>query len=135
MARKKNGRSAVQLSGAANPAEVEQQETEVEEQAAPRRGRPRGSSNPDRPTEIPKFKDETGAFFKLKGTDFPSSKEGKLAYCDYMIEKWKDKRQAVMDKDDPTKKNLRKIKDMESKIKEMKAKLLAEGIGPELLKL
>ena len=60
----------------------------------------------DRP--IPEFRDKDEQLKKLKASDFPKTKEGKLAYCDYNLERWKDKRKAVEKGLDPKAKKMKR---------------------------
>ena len=73
-------------------------------------------------SEVPKFFDETGQLLKLKSKDFPRTKEGKMAYCDYQIERWKAKRERVRIQADPRQRKLKKIE----KLKGMLARLEKE---------
>ena len=50
---------------------------------------------------IPEFKDSDGELKKLKGNDFPTTREGRLAWCDYNIERWNLKKLAEDVKTDP----------------------------------
>lgn len=50
---------------------------------------------------LPKFKDSEGQLKKLKGSDFPKSKAGKMAFCDYNILKWEIKKVAIEKGMDP----------------------------------
>lgn len=72
----------------------------------------------DRATTVPKFADASGALVltKLKGSDFPGTREGKLAYCDYQVLKWQDKKLSIAAKDDPVEKKRKKIADLKKKI-------------------
>lgn len=56
---------------------------------------------PAEPTDIPEFKDEEGHLKTLKRSHFPNTRAGRLAYCDYNIERWKVKRENVEKGTDP----------------------------------
>ena len=74
-------------------------------------------------TEIPTFFDSEDQLRKLKAKDFPKSKAGKLAYCDYMIEKWKIKKLTVEVKLDPLTKKRAKKKKLETELQRLIAEL------------
>lgn len=44
---------------------------------------------------IPAFRDKKEVLVKLKKSDFPRSKKGKVAFCDYMIEVYKERKIAA----------------------------------------
>jgi len=77
-------------------------------------------------TEVPKFFDEAGHLLKLKSRDFPRTKEGKMAYCDYQIERWKSRKQRVTVQADPRQRKLRKIEKLREMIEKLEAEVSAE---------
>ena len=50
---------------------------------------------------IPAFKDSEGQLKKLRRTDFPKTKDGKIAFCDYQIARWEIKKVASAKTLDP----------------------------------
>ena len=65
--------------------------------------------------KMPDFLDAEGQLKKLKGSDFPKSKAGKMAFCDYNITKWTMK-----------KKNIETGMDPAAKAKKRREKLLKQ---------
>jgi len=51
--------------------------------------------------KMPVILDAEGQLKKLKGSDFPKSKAGKMAFCDYNITKWTMKRKNIETGMDP----------------------------------
>ena len=65
-------------------------------------------------TAIPEIRDKEGHLKTLKRSHFPNTKEGRVAYCDYHIERWKVKRENALKAGDPlAKKKKRRDKLME----------------------
>jgi hypothetical protein len=66
---------------------------------------------------IPQFKDDNGQLVmtKLKGKDFPKTREGRIAYCEFQSMKWLHKGELEAGKGDPTQKKINKI----NKLKQM----------------
>ena len=52
-------------------------------------------------TEIPSFQDDEGHLKTLKRIHFPNTREGRIAYCDFNIERWKVKKENVIKGTDP----------------------------------
>jgi hypothetical protein len=80
---------------------------------------------PQEPTEvsqIPKIKDEAGKLLTLHGRDFPKSRDGRIAFCDYQIARWQAKKERVAIAADPKARKMKKI----AQLKEMLAKLEEE---------
>jgi len=69
--------------------------------------------------KLPEIKDSEGLLRKLKSSDFPKTKEGKMAYCDYNIEKWTVKKTAVEKGADPKTKKLKRREKLLSALKEL----------------
>ena len=76
---------------------------------------------------IPEIRDAEGRLLKLKGKDFPKSKEGKLAFCDYQIARWDDKKKDVEAKYDPKKKKLRKLEKLQAQLAKLEAEIASEA--------
>lgn len=77
---------------------------------------------PERATVVPTFFDPSGVLLKLRNRDFPKTKAGRMAFCDYNIERWKVRKVRVETQADPKQRKLKKIE----KLKDMLAKLEAE---------
>jgi hypothetical protein len=76
---------------------------------------------------IPVFKDKDGALLKLRRKDFPKSKEGRMAFCDYQIARWADRKIRVGKQSDPNAKALKKFESYKKKMVELEAFLKAQG--------
>lgn len=74
------------------------------------------------PTAIPKFMDGAGKLLTLHGKDFPKTRDGRVAFCDYQIARWQAKKERVSISADPQARKLKKI----LRLKEMLAKLEQE---------
>ncbi len=79
--------------------------------------------------EIPQTKNAKGKLLKLKRSDFPYTRNGIIAYCDYRIEYWQLKKVEMLKKEDPAKKLTSKrqklldaIKDIDTQIDALKTK-------------
>jgi len=86
---------------------------------------------------IPKFytldeKGKKAELQKLKKAAFPKTKEGQMAFCDYMIEKWGAKKEKIKSKKalDPLSKLQRKKERMQAKLEQV-SKELAELEGAQ----
>ncbi len=44
---------------------------------------------------IPDFRDADGKLLDLKAKDFPKTIEGELAYCNYQIAKWSERKKQI----------------------------------------
>lgn len=80
-------------------------------------------------TEVPAFTDASGALKTLKSGEFPRTREGRVAFCDYRIacfdrakQAWIDRKEEIARADDPEFQRQRKI----DRLKEQLAKLEAE---------
>ena len=62
----------------------------------------------------------------LKQGNFPRSKIGRLAYCDYQIEKWKIKKLTVEARMDPLAKKRKKREKLMDQLKKLEEELQAE---------
>lgn len=62
---------------------------------------------------IPGIKDEKGRILRLKPKDFPSTDEGKVAYFDYQIARWQDRKDKFARRNDPNAKLARQIESKE----------------------
>lgn len=78
-------------------------------------------------TENPAFRDEGGNLFKLRPTDFPKTREGRVGWCDYQIEKWTDKKAQVEKQADPKARKLAKLEKLKAKLAELEAELEEEA--------
>lgn len=78
---------------------------------------------------IPKFFFKDGKISKLKKAAFPKTKEGSLAFCDYMIAKWGAKKEAIRTKKsiDPRSKLIRKKEKMQAKLEQVNKELAELG--------
>lgn len=77
---------------------------------------------PPRPETIPDFRDKDGQLLKLRNRDFPGTKEGRMAFCDFQIARWEARKVRVTEQADPKQRKLKKIE----KLKAMLLKLQAE---------
>lgn len=78
-------------------------------------------------TDVPAFLDKDDVLVPLKKMNFPKTLEGRKAFCDYNIEKWKLKKSKIEDDNDPKKKAKNKL----ARYKKMIATLEAEISGDE----
>ena len=76
---------------------------------------------------IPEIRDGEGEMKKLKQSDFPTTREGRLSWCDYNIAKWTEKKTFEDGKSDPK----AKAKKRREKLMKMLAELDAELGGNE----
>jgi len=86
------------------------------------------------PASIPEWADDDGniVLTKLRGSDFPSTKAGKLAYCDYQSAKWAAKKARIEAASDPTSKKQAKIASLKKKLALLEAEVAEEtGDGEE----
>ena len=72
---------------------------------------------------IPEWKDDDGKLLKLKRADFPYTRDGIIAYCDYRIEYWKIRKQDMLKKADPLDKVMRKREKLIKALKEIDVQL------------
>jgi len=77
-------------------------------------------------TEIPTFRDEQGHLFKLRGKDFPKNKDGKLAYCDYWIEYWNDRKKVIVEGEDPKTKKEKRLARLRDELAKLEKELAGE---------
>jgi len=73
--------------------------------------------------ELPEIRDKEGNLFKLKRTDFPMGKEGNVAWCQYQIERWTEKKEKAEKSGDPKQKKLDKLARLEKAMEDLKAEL------------
>jgi hypothetical protein len=67
-----------------------------------------------------------GATRKLDRSHFPKTKEGKAAFCDYMIAKWTWRKEVSNKKSDPNAKLEKQKENLQKKLDEINAKLAAK---------
>lgn len=80
---------------------------------------------------VPKIWDEKGELKKLKRPDFPKTKAGKVAFCNYMIEKWKIKKAKAEKGRDPATRLKNKKQKLVEKLAEVQRQITALEGGPE----
>jgi len=73
--------------------------------------------------QIPTIRDSKGVLKKLKSKDFPGTKEGRLAYCDYRIERWKVRKLVIEKQGDPLAKKKARLAKREAEVAKLKAEL------------
>lgn len=78
--------------------------------------------------EVPALRDEGGVLRKLKGSDFPTSKAGKVAKHEYQIERHKEAIVDINTADDPKKKLARKYSKMLVALKAMQELAVEQGV-------
>jgi len=78
-------------------------------------------------TVVPELRDEAGNLFKLKGKDFPKTKEGRIAWCDYQIARWQEKKLAVEKRDDPAAKKLAKLEKLKKQLSDLEKEIEEEA--------
>ena len=76
---------------------------------------------------IGKNNNAIGELRKLKKQDFPKTKEGKVAFCNYMIEKWKAKRTQAEQGKDPTTKLFQRKNKLLAKLAEINKQITEAG--------
>ena len=76
--------------------------------------------------EIPEFEDKDGELLKLNRLDFPKTREGKMAHCDYMILTWTKKKEAASKRTDAKGRAKAKLQRRLDKLKEKREALEAE---------
>ena len=86
---------------------------------------------PPEVTAIPATRDKDGFLLKLTRAQFPKSKNGLLAFCDYQLEKWGERRLSVMRRDDPKTKMLRRREKLLAKLAELEAEIDEESDGDD----
>jgi len=74
-------------------------------------------------TVIPAFYDKDKQLKTLKQGNFPHSRAGKMAYCDYQIEKWKVKRVIIETRTDPLSKKRKKREKLVEQLKKLEEEL------------
>lgn len=77
-------------------------------------------------TAVPDIRDKEGNLLKLKGNDFPKTKDGKLAYCDYQIEKINVKKVDIESNYHPEKKKMKKIERLKAQLLKLEEELKTE---------
>jgi len=86
------------------------------------------ASSETKVVNIPNFytNGKDGQTKKLDRHDFPKTKEGKSAFCDYMVAKWNWRKVVLNTKADPNAKLEKKKAELQKKIDEINAKLAAK---------
>jgi len=72
---------------------------------------------------IPAIHDKKGKLLKLKRSEFPYSRTGIIAYCDYRIETWQLRKQEMLKKADPMAKKKTKLAKLQEQAKELEAEI------------
>jgi len=85
----------------------------------------------EKKVEIPVFVDADGYLRKLRGADFPKSKAGKMAFCDYNVKKWEMKKVKVESGMDPLAKKKKRREKLLAKLEELDKELLGEEAPEE----
>jgi len=83
------------------------------------------TENLQKTKNVPKWKNDDGTLIKLGRKDFPYSIAGNLAYCDFRIAYWQQKKQEILKKHDPQTKIQKKKERLEAQLAEINAKLEA----------
>ncbi len=76
--------------------------------------------------EIPIFYDKDEQLRTLKTAHFPKSRAGRMAYCDFQIEKWKVKRIIIETRTDPLAKKRKKREKLLAVLKKLEEELVSE---------
>ena len=84
------------------------------------------------PKDVPAFRDNESNLFKLRRRDFPRNQEGRLAFCDYQVERWQDRKERLSKAADPNAKALKKLESMRKKMTELAEQLKAAGVEVDL---
>lgn len=74
---------------------------------------------------IPEFTDSKGTLIPLKRSEFPKTREGRMAFCDYNVEKWMRMRVQAEKGPDSNKKKDRLEKKLAA-MQKREAELMAE---------
>ena len=82
---------------------------------------------PEAPTTLPKFFDESGVLLKLRSREFPKTKVGRMAFCDYQIERWKARKVRVETQADPKLRKLRKIEKLRTMLEKLEKEVAGEA--------
>jgi uncharacterized protein YigA (DUF484 family) len=77
-------------------------------------------------TEIPEFYDEDKQLKTLKQRDFPTTKDGRMAWCDYQVERWKVRKEEISKRMDPLAKKKRKRERLQEQLKKLEEELAEE---------
>lgn len=85
--------------------------------------KPKSESVEDVPLQV---YDADGDLIKLKRADFPYTRKGIIAYCDYRVEYWKAKKSIMLAKTDPMTKIQRKRATLMEALKKVDAQIEAE---------
>lgn len=94
--------------------------------ATAKAAKPKKAKKPPKPKDdrpVPGFFDEEGKLRKLKGKDFPATREGRMAYCDYQVERWKLKRVAAEKRGDPLARKKAKVEKYKKLLAELEAEI------------
>lgn len=76
--------------------------------------------------EIPEFYDEDKQLKTLKQRDFPTTKDGRMSWCDYQIERWKIRKEEISKRMDPLAKKRKKRERLQEQLKKLEEELAAE---------
>lgn len=78
--------------------------------------------------QIPSFTHgEGGKLRKLSNKDFPKTRAGRLAYCDYRIKKWETRKKVIAERGDPKTKLEKKKQLLAEKLEAVNKELTALG--------
>jgi len=88
-----------------------------------KKGQQKVEKKAEGPKEIPAFKDEEGKLVKLSAKNFPKTKEGRMAFCDYQVLRWTAKKDRISKAGDPKQKKLAKIEKMKAMIAKLEKEL------------
>jgi len=75
---------------------------------------------------VPEIRDKEGNLLKLKPKDFPKSREGKVAYCDYQIARWGEKKVKAERAADPKARKKAKVEKLKAMLEKLEKELSAE---------
>jgi hypothetical protein len=79
---------------------------------------------PDGP--MPEIRDKDGELKTLKRNQFPKSAAGKMAYCDYQLARWTEKKDAIGKQVDPLKRKKAKKERLQKLLKQLEEELALE---------
>lgn len=84
-------------------------------------------------TQIPEIFDEKGNLKSLKSKDFPRSKEGRIAFCEYRrqlylaaAQEWEKRKEEFVRADDPVFQKQRKVEKLKAQLLKLEQELAAE---------
>jgi hypothetical protein len=76
-------------------------------------------------TVIPAFRDNDGILLELSKKDFPRSRDGKVAFLDYQIERLSEKKKALTEAVSPKQKAQSKMKKLQAQLAKLQAEIEA----------